>query len=432
MKLKITGLILALMFNLAGYSQKQLTLSVDQAVEYATLNNKTMINSGLSVDKAHQALKEAIANGLPQVNASLDYSNSLGFNMKVSFQEGMPATEIPVEPSSNFNLQVTQLLFSGSYIVGVQTAKLYKELSEINKVKSATEIKAQVTNGYYLVLISKELNKRLSQNLINLKDLYTKTEAVARVGIIEKNDVDQLFIQVNTVQNAVNASERQLELATNMLRLQLGTGIETELVLTDTLEVILAQTNSESLLTNSLKLENNLDYRLIDQQVNIGKKMVDLRKSAALPTLAGFYSYTYKMIKPNFDMSPPNVVGLKLNLPVFSSGLRMAQTRQAFIDLQTMQNNRDLAADQLIIQDKQLRYNLINATETFNNQKANIEVSRRVYNSFKLKYEQGLISGLDLITANNNYLKSETDYISSALQLLDARIQLDKIYSTAN
>lgn len=432
MKLKITGLILALMFNIAGYCQKQLTLSVDQAVEYATLNNKTMINSGLSVNKAQQALKEAIAHGLPQVDASLDYSNSLGFNMKVSFQEGMPATEIPVEPSSNFNLQVTQLLFSGSYIVGVQTAKLYRELSEINKVKTATEIKAQVTNSYYLVLISKELNKRLAQNLVNLKDLYTKTEAVARVGIIEKNDVDQLFIQVNTVQNAVNASERQLELATNMLRLQLGTRIDTELVLTDTLEAILEQLNSETVLANSLKLENNLDYRLIDQQVNIGKKMVDMRKSAALPTLAGFYSYTYKMIKPNFDMSPPNVVGLKLNLPVFSSGLRSAQTRQAFIDLQTMQNNRDLAADQLRIQDKQLKFNLINATETYNNQKANIEVSRRVYNSFKLKYEQGLISGLDLITANNNYLKSETDYISSALQLLDARIQLDKIYSTAN
>ncbi len=171
---------------------------------------------------------------------------------------------------------------------------------------------------------------------------------------------------------------------------------------------------------------------MMDQQVGISKKMVDLKKSAALPTIAGYYSYTYKIMKPNFDMSPANVIGLQMSIPVFSSGLRTAQTKQAFIDLKTMENQRELVSDQLRIQEKQLRYNLINAVETFNNQESNIEVSRRVYNSLKLKYEQGIISGLDLITADNNYVKAETDYISAALQLLDARLQLEKIYVTAN
>lgn len=434
MKLKLTGLmILLMMFSISTtFAQQKLTLSVQQAVEYALKYNKSLENSGFEVDKAQQALRAAIANGLPQVNASATYNNSMGANISIRFNEAAPATEIPIKPSSNFNLQVTQLLFNGSYIVGVQTAQLYKELSQINLKKSETDTRIQVTNGYYLVLISNELSKRLQQNLVNLKDLYTKTEALAKVGIIEKNDVDQLFIQVNTLQNAVNASGRQLELATNMLRLQLGTDINAELVLTDDLDTVLGNIADDNLLTGSLKLENNLDFRLIDQQVAISKKMVDLKKSAALPSLSGYYSYTYKILKPEFDMSPANVVGLQLNIPIFSSGLRTAQTRQAYIDLKSMQNIRELTSDQLKIQEKQLRFNLINAKETFSNQKANIEVSRRVYSSLKLKYEQGIISGLDLITADNNYLKAETDYISAAMQLLDASLQLDKIYTTAH
>lgn len=433
MKLKLTWLLTLLMLiNTAVFAQQKLELSVQQAVDHALKYNKTFINSSLAVDKAQQGLREAIANGLPQVNATVDYTNALGADISIQFSPDAPATKIPIEPTSNLNVQVTQLIFNGSYIVGVQTAKLYKELSQLNLKKSESDIRTQVTNGYYLVLISHELNKRLEQNLVNLKDLYKKTDMLAGVGIIEKNDVDQLQIQVNTVQNAVNASQRQLELATNMLRLQLGTDINTELVLTEDLETILNQTSAEASLAQSLKLENNLDFKMMDQQVNISKKMVDLRKSAALPSIAGYYSYTYKIMKPNFDMSPANVIGLQMSIPVFSSGLRSAQTKQAFIDLKTMQNQKELVSDHLRIQEKQLRFNLINAMETFNNQKSNIEVSRRVYSSLKFKYEQGIISGLDLITADNNYVKAETDYISAALQLLDARLQLEKIYVTAN
>ncbi|HLN53859.1 MAG TPA: TolC family protein [Lentimicrobium sp.] len=433
MKLKLTGLFIVLMLiNTAVFAQQKLELSVQQAVDHALKYNKTMMNSGLAVDKAQQGLREAIANGLPQVNATVDYTNALGADISIQFSEDMPATKIPIEPTSNFNLQVTQLIFNGGYIVGVQTAKLYKELSQLNLKKSETEIRTQVTSRYYLVLVSQELNKKLQQNLANLKDLYKKTEPLAAVGIKEKNDIDQLLVQVNSVQNAVNASERQLELATNMLRLQLGTDINTELVLSDELESILNQETAETPLTQSFSLENNLDFRMMDQQVGISRKMVDLKKSAALPSIAGYYSYTYKIMKPNFDMSPPNVLGLQMNIPVFSSGLRSAQTKQAFIDLKTMQNQRDLVSDQLRMQEKQLRYNYINAMETFTNQKSNIEVSRRIYSSLKLKYEQGMISGLDLISADNNYVQAETSYISSALQMLEARLQLEKMYITAN
>lgn len=433
MKTKLIMLMMFLGSMITGaYAQQQLTLTVQQAVDHALKYNTTLINSGLAVDKAQEGVRAAIANGLPQVNATVDYSNALGAEMSIKFMEGAPETKIPIKPTSNLKVQVSQLVFNGSYFVGVQTAKLARELSEISLQKSEADIRTQVMNSYYLVQVSGELNKRLQLNLKNLTDLYHKTDAMAKAGIIEQTDADQLFIQVNTMENAVKSSERQLELATNMLRLQLGADINTQLILTEDLETIIAQADAEHSLLGSLKLENNLDFRLMDQQVLLSKKSVDMRKAAALPSIAGFYSYTYKLMTSNFDMAAPHMIGLQMNIPLFSSGVRTAQTRQAFIDLKTMQNNRDLLGDQLRIQDKQLRYNLINAMETYNNMKSNIDVSRRVYNSLKLKYEQGLISGLELVTADNNYIKAETDYISSALQLLDARLELDKIYVTAN
>lgn len=433
MKIRLTGLLLLLcVFMMKAEAQEKLTLSLSGAVEHALKYNKTIINSNYAVDKAQQALREAIANGLPQANAKIDYSNAMGASMSIRFNPEMPATEIPIKPTSNFNLQVTQLIFNGSYIVGMQTARLYKELSQMSKVKSETDVKTQVKDSYYLVLVSQELLDKLELNLKNLKDLYKKTETLAKVGVIEQNDADQLFIQVGSLQNAVNASERQLELATNMLRLQLGVNSTTAIELTDKLESILDNSNAEAILLQNFKLENNIDFQLMNQQVDISKKMVDLKKTQALPSIAGFYSFTEKIMKSNFDMSPKNMIGLQVNIPIFSSGVRHYQTKQAYLDLKTTQNNRDLVSDQLQMQEKQLRFNLTNSLETFTTQKSNIEVSRRVYNSLKLKYEQGMISGLDLITADNNYLKAETDYISSILQLLQARLQLEKMLTTSN
>ena len=372
-------------------------------------------------------MREAIANGLPQLSAAVDYSNALGAKISIRFAEGMPPSEIDIKPQSNFNLNLTQLIFSGNYIVGVQTAKLYQSMADISKEKSELDVVAQVTDAYQLVLISEELLRLLEQNQANLEGLYEKTAALETFGIIEKTDVDQLSVQVNTLKNAVKSSERQLELATNMLRLVLGVPVDTQLELTDRLERMLSE--AETLpLAESFKVEEQVDFRLLNQQELVSRKMIDMQRANALPTISGYYRYTYKLLKPDFDMTPANMVGLQMNIPLFSSGVRMAQVKQARIDLETTQNNKSLLSDQLRIQEKQLRFNYNNALETYLNQKNNVEVSRRVYASLKLKYEQGIISGLDLITADNNYLRAETDYISAMMQVLQSGVQLQKLY----
>lgn len=427
----LTALLLALFLIPAGiYGQKTLTIDLEGARKHALENNRSLMNAGLAMTKSSLALREAIANGLPQVNASADYSNALGASISIRLMPGSDPVEIPIKPQSNLYLNVGQLLFSGNYYVGLQLARLGESLTSMSYNRTKLEVLAQVSDAYYLVLVSKEMLSIMQQNAENLSKLYEKMEAMEAVGIIEKTDVDQLSVQVNSLANAVKSTERQLELATNMLRLILGLDADTELVLTESLTNLLDMASLEATLMKSFDLGGNIDYQIMQQQLLISEKMVNMQKANVLPTLSGFYRYTYKIIQPDFDMSPSNVIGLQMNIPIFASGVRHAQIKQAEIDYQTMQINSRFVADQLKIQEKQLRFNFTNALETFQNQQKNVEVARRVYTNLKLKYEQGLISGLDLVNADNNYLRAETEYVSALMQVLSTRVQLEKLYGT--
>jgi outer membrane protein len=431
MKFKYLVIIVVLLFQASlSYSQESLRLSLMDARAYALEYNKTMKNSNFAIDKAQYALREAISAGLPQINASADYSNALGAKISIRFQEGMPAAEIDIKPQSNLYLNVNQLLFSGNYIVGVQLATLSKEFSNLGLEKTELDVITAVSDAYYAVLITEEMLSILEKNVENLQDLYRKSEPMVHVGVIEQTDLDQLSVQLTSLLNVRSASERQAELAKNLLRLQLGTSIDTELILLDTLEQLIEDSALENVLLNEFNPEGNIDFRMIQQQETLTRKMVDMNKANALPTLVAFYRYTHKLLKPDFDMSPPNMIGLQLNIPIFSSGQRYSQAQQAKVDLKTVENNKALVEDQLRITERQMRFNFQNALETFENQQKNIEVSRRVYLNLKLKYGQGMLSSLDLINADNNYLKAESDYINSMMQVLSTRLQLEKIYGT--
>ena len=431
MKFKYLVIIVVLLFQASlSYSQESLRLSLMDARAYALEYNKTMKNSNFAIDKAQYALREAISAGLPQINASADYSNALGAKISIRFQEGMPAAEIDIKPQSNLYLNVNQLLFSGNYIVGVQLATLSKEFSNLGLEKTELDVITAVSDAYYAVLITEEMLSILEKNVENLQGLYRKSEPMVHVGVIEQTDLDQLSVQLTSLLNVRSASERQAELAKNLLRLQLGTSIDTELILLDTLEQLIEDSALENVLLNEFNPEGNIDFRMIQQQETLTRKMVDMNKANALPTLVAFYRYTHKLLKPDFDMSPPNMIGLQLNIPIFSSGQRYSQTQQAKVDLKTVENNKALVEDQLRITERQMRFNFQNALETFENQQKNIEVSRRVYLNLKLKYGQGMLSSLDLINADNNYLKAESDYINSMMQVLSTRLQLEKIYGT--
>lgn len=424
--------IFILFFAKVGISQETLTLSINDACQHAFEHNKMMQNANLDVQKSQMAIREAISAGLPQINADADYNNFLGASMSIKFSEAMPAQEIEFKPQSNFNLSVSQLIFSGQYWVGVKASKLAKKLTVMNTEKSKLDIVLQTSEAYHLALISKALLKRMKLNSENLKHLYEKSKPMADVGVIETTDLDQLQIQLNTLFNAVKSLERQLEMSENMLRLQLGVDINTKLQLSTTIEELTQANDLKEILNTPFEANNTIEMQLMKQQEEITSKMLTMKKASVLPTLAGFYKYTYKILKPDFDMSPAHVVGLKLNIPIFAGLQRHSQIQQAKIDLQKIQNTKSLMNDQISTQEKQLKYNYNNALDTYENQKKNVEIARKVYANLKQKYEQGLLSGLDLINADNNYVKAETDLVSATMKLLSAKVQLKKLYRINN
>jgi len=416
-----------LLLSPALWAQEKLTLGLEDAKQYAVQFNKNIMNSSLAVQKSQEQLREAIAAGLPQVNATADYNNALGAEISIQFDESMPASSIPINPTSTFNLQVSQLIFSANYFVGVQTSKLYEQLMQTTQLKTEEEIVSQVINTYYTVLLANESLDILHNNVDNLQEIYNKTKPMVEFGMMEKVELDQLSIQVNTLLNTVKSAERQVEVSKNMLRYQLGVSANTELELTDSLQQIMQQgalTNNQE---DFFNIGENIDYQLKLAEGEIQGKQLDMQKANYLPTVSGYYSYTYKILKPRFDMQPKNMMGLQMNIPIFSSGERRSKVRQAKIDIETYQNEKQLLQDQLELQYNQLVFNLRNAMENYENQSKNVEVSREVIKQYRQKFDHGIISSLELTTADNNYLQAESDYLQATMQVLQAQNQLDKI-----
>ncbi len=426
---KVILLLIAVAMMPRLFSQNELRLSIDDARQYALDHNRVLANSDYALDKSRWAVYETIAAGLPQLNAQLDYQSFMGAEMLIRFGgETGPETTIPLLPQSNMNITLSQLVFNGNYFVGIQTARIAEDMAVTNRKKTEIEIETQVIDAYNLVLLTQELLYVLEKNVSNLEDLYKKTAALEQVGIIEQTDVDQLEIQLNSLRNAVNQTQRQREMAKNLLKLQVGMDPNIELVTTNTLDQILETMDMDYLILSDLQLRQNVDYQLMTKQEALSKKMINMQYANALPTISAFYQHTVKILRPDFDMVPNNAIGFSISIPIFSSGQRYSQVKQASIDYLTTQNNRRLLEDQLKIQDKQLKFNFSNAYEAYINQKRNIEVSQRVNDNLRMKYEQGMISGLDIINADNNYLRAVNEYISSIMEVLNASTQLKKLY----
>ena len=168
----------------------------------------------------------------------------------------------------------------------------------------------------------------------------------------------------------------------------------------------------------------------MESQVQLNKKLLDIQNMSYAPSINGFYNYTEKFITTAFDLNPNHLAGFNMSVPIFSSGMRRAQVAQAKIRLNMAERDRDLVRDQLELQKNQLLFNYQNALENFNTQKENVTIAGRVLKSIQNKYQQGLVSSLDLTQANSNYLNAENNYITSVLTLLQAQTSLDKLYNT--
>jgi len=414
----------------------EMKLSLEEARQYAIANNKMALSARMDIEASGIAIWETISSALPRVEATGSFTDNLKLMTTLLPGEifGQPGEKIPVTFGSQFNsgatIQASMILFNAPLFIGIETTKLAKQLSEENLVRTELEIRESVSSVYYLTLVSERTLQILDEDIVNLEETLKSTKAMFSVGMAEATDVDQMVSNVTMVENSRSTLERTIELNYNLLRFQLGVSPDIRIVLTETLESLTDKINVEAILSRDFDITNNVDYRLIEGQEMISSLNLKSQKASVLPTLAGFYNYgTNGMGDKISEMRwfPNSMTGLQLSVPIFASGQRYVQIRKARIDLNKARNSKALMTDQLKIQEKQLRYNLVSANLQYQSQKANVEVSKRIYDSMKNKYNQGMASSLELTQANSNYLQAENNYLTALMNLLQTKLALDKL-----
>ncbi|MBR2619002.1 MAG: TolC family protein, partial [Paludibacteraceae bacterium] len=355
MKKNFIVCLLAILPSLGAMAQEApsqadaLVLSLQEAKQYAIEHNRTIQNAGLSVKQAEAARWQSIASMLPQVSGSLDYTNMCGYEMNLG---GMP---IPMNPTGSLSLQASMTV-GGQQIVGSLISDLAIEMQDVAKAKTIQAIEANVTNVYVNILATTETVDLLRKNLGNLQSLSEMTQSAVEVGAAEQIDADQLSVQVASMESAINTTERTVEVLQSSLRLLLGIPAETSVTLTDRLDAILNADEAMKLLSTELNLDSNYDYTLAKQQAELAQKQVTLKAMEYVPTLTGFYQYsgkTYFGEKEGMNMTPPNTVGVTLNVPLWSSGVRAAGVTEKKLAYQAAQNTLADTEDQLRVSDRQ-------------------------------------------------------------------------------
>lgn len=420
----------------------QETFTLKQALAFAIENAYSAKNAKSDIISAKKKVNETTSIGLPQISAEGNFQNFIDIPTQVMPANAFnpfadPSQLIPVQFGTKYNtsaaITASQLLFDGSYIVGLQAAKTYKELSEKAAVKNEIEIKELVTQAYFTVLIASENLKVVDSSLTNLKKNYSDVQQFYALGFNEEQDVDQLKLSVNNLQNLKNRSQNQVELSYRMLKFQMGYDIEKPIEIADNLNTILLELNAESTLSKELSVQKNADYTLLETQKKLMELNLRKERFGYLPSLAAFFTHQQSAFRNEFNFFenkpwyPSTIWGLKLKIPIFDSGIKMSKTSQAKIDIEKIENQKKQLENGLKLKAYSAQTDFYTALEKYNNEKENIVLAEKIFNKTLIKYKEGIASSMELTQAHTQWLSAQGNYISSMYELLNAKNQLDKI-----
>ena len=409
-------------------SSSELRLSLSEARDYALEHNRTLQNAELSVRQAYAVRWQTIASMLPQADMSLGLNYTDG-SMKFSMGEGMQMDRKIENLAGSLGVSAS-IAINGQLIMGALINNTAIEMQDINKSNTELDVISNVETYYITALAMEKTVSLLDKSMVDLEKLYEITNNSVLAGVAEQTTADQIKVQVASMRSAINSTKRSLEMIYNALALQMAAGADVKLVLTDELDNVLNVEEALNLLSADFNLSSNYSYQLAEQNVKMAKQNVIMAGMAYVPTLSAFYQYTSpnKYFKGEAAMEQSmGIVGLQLSIPLWSSGKRAAGITEKKLARQAAENSLADARDALMVQHKQLRYNLSTAYEDFDMQKLNIDVSQRVFESTSNKFEYGHASALELTNASMTLLTAQSDYVQAILSLVNAQIELKKL-----
>lgn len=418
------------------------TFSLQQAIDYALTHQSAVQNAQIDEQIARNKVRETTGIGLPQVSSNFTFQDFLELPTSLipgEFFGQAAGTFIPVQfgvkYQSSVGIEASQLLFDGSYLVGLQAAKTYKELSIRNSKRTKIETAVAVTKAYYSVLVSNEQLGLLEANLVRLRKSLHDTEAYYKNGFVEKIDVDRLMVLTNNLETEKENVVQLLDLNVKLLKFQMGMPVDAELKTSDRIADLAIKPEAAVADTNAYA--NRIEYALLNTKKRLNELDLKRYKSQFLPSIAAFgsmsRSYQNNDYKQLFDQSfPTSLVGLKVTFPLFTSGQRLFRVQSARLEVLKSKNDIQNLKNGIQLEISQAQTNYANGIRSLENQKRNMELSQEVLRVSRVKYEQGVGSSLEVTSAETALKEAQNNYINALYESLINRVNLDKALGRIN
>lgn len=432
-------LLLGALLFWAGSSFAQTSsFTLEEAKSYALENNITVLNAEQDIVAAEYQRRETVAMGLPQASASGSFSNFLNLPVQVldaSFFGGQPGELISFRAgtdfSSSLNLNVNQLIFNGSYIVGLQLSKHYTKMQTNAATLSKEDVVYNVVQAFELAAVSKE-NLTFMDSIVELtQNLVDKQQNYLELGLMLQEDMDQLNYSLLTAKQSKTQAELQYQNALEFLKFSMGYPMDQEIQITGTPEELM---NTPGLTGGDVT--SNLTYQVMEDQVTMSEYTVKNDKAAYMPSLNAYLQHGYNAYRNEFDFFDSNQDwftqtswGLQLNIPILSSGQRYYKTQQSKVQLLKAQNSLEQMEQTLTMQSVQAKNNLESARSNYELQQENVRLAQSIYENETAKEQIGQGNSILVTQKYNQLVMAQAQLVGSTLDLLQAQLELNKIYN---
>ena len=436
--MKKTGLLIIIILlsnNLFG----QNAFTLENAIDYALENNRLSKNATSDLEIANAKKWETIATGLPQINAFIDYNNNLKQPVSLvpaEFFGGNPGEfaelSFGTKQTIDGSVTLTQLLFDGSYMIGLASIKLYMDIAEKAKIKTDQEVKKATISAYGNALISQERVKILNKNLKNVKNNLDEINKIYQNGFTELENVEQLTISYKSLKNSLDYATKIEKTTLNLFKLIIGYDIEKEITLLDNLSGLTLKSFDLNESSENFEIEKNIDYQLSLNNKKSQRTLYRLEQAKALPTLRAFLkggydgnNESFRFFKPNQKWYGYSFVGITMSVPIFSSLRKSAKTQQAKIEFEKSKLDLSESKKRILIELKNAESEYQYALNSYNNAIENLKLAEKIERKNQIKFLEGLISALELRQAQIQLYSIQNELLQSMLEVINKKTALE-------
>lgn len=412
--------------------------SVKQSIDYALAHQGNVINARYEVDKASAKVKETVGIGLPQISGTVNIQDFLQIPTTLIPDQffGGPAGQFtPVKFGTQFNttgeLDASQLIFDGTYIVGLEASKTYKQLSQKSLVQTSIQTISAVTKAYYTVLVNHWKLQMVNADVQRLKALMDQSQVMYEKGFAEKIDWERIKVSYNNLKTQEKTIGKLINLSYDLLKFQMGMPFNDSLSLSDSLKTIPLSPEVEK--DTAFRPENRIEYSLAQTNLMASELMLRRDHYAYMPSLAAYASLSRQALGNQFEIFsasqvwyPTSLIGLKLSVPIFDGLQKAYRSQEDKIGVLEGMNTLNTLRQSIYLDIANSTTNLENAISDLRNQQENMDLAQNVESVTKIKYQAGTGSNIEVIDAETSLTEAETNYYNALFNALVARVDYEQ------